>query len=112
MKFSGDLDKNLKLMEKFFTEKFGFSSINRPTFIKDDRIEKELYLSKENPPVSIFIIKYDYDNEEIDFTIQGFPENFLQYTGYLWYFIDPENDKYKNQMVIDEIEEFFKKDKF
>ena len=112
MKFSGNLDKNLKLMEKFFTEKLDFNVVERPFFIKDYGIEKELYLTRKDDKVNVFVTKYNFDDDEVDFTLQGRPEIANDYWKYILYFLDPEEDKYKNQNAIDEIEDFFKKDKF
>ena len=112
MKFSGDLDKNLKLMEKFFTEKFGFISIKGDPIIEDPKIENELYLTNYESQVRIMIIKYDYDDEEVDVTVNGPSENIELLAGYVWIFLDPENIGPRGQNKLKEIKDFFKKDIF
>ena len=112
MKFSGDLDKNLKLMEKFFTEKYKFVPMDRPFFVENKGIEKELYLINYDFQLKIIVVKYDYDDEEVDITVNGPSENIELLAGYVWIFLDPENIGPKGQNKLKEIKDFFKKDIF
>ena len=108
MKYTGHLIENLAKMHQYFVNELGFECIDGDNFYEDKTIESELYLIQRELNLKIFIVKH-FDDDEIDVTISGRPNNAEKYYDYVNYFLNPENvNSCCRKSVIDELNDYFK----
>lgn len=90
MKYTGNLKENLIKMRQYFVNELGFICIDGDNMYEDKTIECELYLIQRELNLRIFIVKH-FNDDEIDFTINGRPNVAQNYYDYIDYFLDPDN---------------------
>ena len=104
MKYSGNLKENLIKMRQYFVNEFGFVCIDGENLYEDKTIECELYLAHKESDIRIFIVKH-FDDDEIDFTMNGRLYGADKYYDYIDYFL---NRECCNPNIVDELDEYFR----
>ena len=108
MKYTDNLKENLVKMRQYFVDKLDFECIDGENLYEDKTIEFELYLVQRELNLRIFIVKH-FNDDKVDFTINGRPNIAEKYYDYINYFLNPENiDSCCKKNVIDELNEYFK----
>lgn len=98
-------------MRQYFVNELDFECIDGENLNEDNTIECELYLIQRKLNLRIFIVKH-FDNDEIDFTINGRPNIAEKYYDYIGYFLNPKNiNSCCNEDIINKLNSYFKEQK-
>lgn len=90
MRCTGNLKENLIKMRQYFVNELDFECIDGENLYEDKTIECELYLIQRNLNLKISIVKH-FNDDEIDLTISGRPNDAQKYYEYINYFLKSED---------------------
>ena len=88
MRYTGNLKENLMKMRQYFVNELDFECIDGENLYEDKTIECELYLVHREFNVRIFIVKH-FNDDEVNFTINGRPNIAEKYYEYINHFLNP-----------------------
>ena len=87
MKYTGNIKENLAKMRDYFVNVLKFEFIEGESLYDDSPNECELFLIKRDVGLRISIVK-PYDDDEIDFTMSGCPNEAEKYYDYIDCFLN------------------------
>lgn len=87
MKYKGNIKENLAKMRDYFVNVLNFECVEGESLYYDSSIECELFLIKRDVGLRISIVKH-YDDDEIDFTMSGHPDEAEKYYDYIDCFLN------------------------
>lgn len=99
MKYTGNIKENLAKMRDYFVNVLKFEFIEGESLYDDSPNECELFLIKRDVGLRISIVK-PYDDDEIDFTMSGCPNEAEKYYDYIDCFLNQKKYWQKVRFVL------------